>query len=147
MFYLILIKWTVLHRCFFLQFSANDIKMAIFTFFLYFSVFSILQEHAYTTDTDVNYNLRKPRSQLGSLVTLKGDLEFITGVYIVNVNIRAETYIEEQATSTCDKMTDSLHILENGGIRMSYTQLKTMEQKIVDVSYTFAKLFAHMTSG
>ena len=147
MFCLILIKWTVLHGCFFLYVTAYNYKMGIFKLFLYFSIFSILREHADATDTDVQYNLRKPQPQLGSLVTLKGDLEFITGVYIVNVNIRAETYIEEQAANTYDKMLDILHILEHGGIRMSYTQLKTMEQKIVDVSYTFAELFTHMTSG
>ena len=65
--------------------------MATFTQFLYFSLLLLLQEQVLTNN--VNYTLRLPHPQLGSLVTLKGELEFVPGVYLVTINMKVKSYI------------------------------------------------------
>ena len=99
--------------------------MASITYLLIISFFSLIQGQV--IDGGVNYSSRMPSPQLGSLVTLKGEIEFMGGVYFITSNILAELYIEEQAARTYHNMFDFLHILEHGGIRMSFAQLRMIE--------------------
>ena len=119
--------------------------MASIIYLLFISFFSLTQVQV--IDGDGNYTSGVPSPQLGSLVTLRGEIEFTGGVYFVTLNIQAELYIEEEAAKTYNSMLDFLHILEHGGIRMSFAQLRMIEQQIVELSYSFADLFKHVATG
>ena len=97
--------------------------------------------------TNPIYDIKSPVVQLGAVVTLQGEVDFIAGTFFITVDIKADRFLKTQLNSTYHNALEILHILKSGGIAFSNAQLTTVESEIKELSYNFASILKFLPNS
>ena len=110
-------------------------------------LFSFLLLLVKGNSTEPIYDIKSPVVQLGAVVTLQGEVDFIAGTLFITVDIKADRFLKTQLNSTYHNALEILHILKSGGIALSHAQLTTVESEIKELSYNFASILKFLPTS